>query len=353
LKVATFGSTYISPSSLVADVDIDNYMMVDDPSTITNFFDFGLGYNVPKIDDYDEESVSFLCTRDGTILYQYLYFEEKNMTYLHKWHSRWYEWKKKEDVPKTNFSQYQIDELKELYKTHNSKYDVLFNKLVKSRTNNIADLPATCRNKSKPVTNAAAPAFDEPPNPHVRIIEPAQTTEQLIETTIEVPQEFFTNQNEFVRRKQARLDSKLKEAEEARIHYEEAQRRKEDQALNREARARRRAAMKELRDEMNEVTENGVSELLSIEDKHVKAEDPEEDMINFSNVLAQLEVQSMFLKEDGLRQIRILTRTAIDRGRNHRMAIQRSQGGGVVQKRIQFKSANEASSSSNEAENLS
>ena len=340
LKAATFGSIYISPNEKVDNVSLINYMLVDDVATRTNFFDFGFGYLVPNFEDYDPEYIHYICNQYTTILYEYLKIENTNVVYLHKWHSEWYDvWKKKEEIGLKVFTDYRIEELKNLYREHNAKYDLVFNKLVKSRTNDVEDLPQTCRRPSAAaVENAPAPI--EPLPNAIRYIDVATTVEELIEDEIHVPEDFYNQQDDYIRRKSASLNRKLREAEEAREALDAAELRREDQKSQRDARARRREALKELRTDLVDITENGAVDLLT-RTNTVEAENPEEDMLNVSNILAQLEARSVFLKGDGLKNMRFLTTQAINRGIGRRNQIQRVQGGSKRNKKEQSKEASE------------
>jgi hypothetical protein len=324
-QAATFGSIYISPKEKVDQVSLINYMLVDDVATRTNFFDFGFGHLVPNFEEYDPEVIHYICNQYTTILYEYLKMEDTTLIYLHKWHSEWYDvWKKKEEIPLKVFTDYRMEELKKLYREHNAKYDLVFNKLVKSRTNSVDDLPQTCRRSSAATVDT--PQRLEPIPSAIRYVDVATTVEELIEDEVHVPEDFYTHQDQFVRRKAVALNRKLKEAEEAREDVEAAESKKADQKSQRDARARRRDTLKELRTELVEITENGAVELMT-HTNTVEAEHPEEDMLNFSNILAQLEARSVFLRGDGLKNIRFLTSQAINRGMSHRNQIQRTQGG--------------------------
>jgi hypothetical protein len=340
LKAATFGSIYISPNEKVDNVSLINYMLVDDVATRTNFFDFGFGYLVPNFEDYDPEYIHYICNQYTTILYEYLKIENTNVVYLHKWHSEWYDvWKKKQEIGAKVFTDYRIEELKNLYREHNAKYDLVFNKLVKSRTNDVEDLPQTCRRPSAAaVENAPAPI--EPLPNAIRYVDVATTVEELIEDEIHVPEDFYNQQDDYIRRKSATLNRKLREAEEAREALDAAELRREDQKSQRDARARRREALKELRTDLVDITENGAVDLLT-RTNTVEAENPEEDILNVSNILAQLEARSVFLKGDGLKNMRFLTTQAINRGIGRRNQIQRVQGGSKRNKKEQSKEDSE------------
>jgi hypothetical protein len=325
-KAATFGSIYISPIEKVDHVSLKNYMLVDDVATRTNFFDFGFGYLVPNFEEYDPQYIHYICNQYTTILYEYLKIEDTNVVYLHKWHTEWYNvWKKKEEIKMKVFTDYKIEQLKNLYREHNPKYDLVFNKLIKSRTNDVDDLPQTCnRPSAATVENAQSPL--EPIPEAIRYVDIATTVEELISDEVRVPEDFYKNQDQFIRKKAIVLNKKLKEAEEAREALDKAELKKEDQKSQRDARARRRDALKELRTDLVDLTENGAVDLMTTTNS-VEAETPEEDMLNFSNILAQLESRSVFLKGDGLKNIRFLTSQAINRGIGHRNQIQRIQGG--------------------------
>jgi len=319
-KAATFGSIYISPNEKVDNVSLINYMLVDDVATRTNFFDFGFGYLVPNFEEYDPEYIHYICNQYTTILYEYLKIEDTNVVYLHRWKSGWYDvWKNKEEVHMKVFTDYRIEELKNLYREHNAKYDLVFNKLVKSRTNDVEDLPQTCRRPSAAAVESAPQQLDALPNA-IRYVDVATTVEELIEDEIHVPEDFYTHQDAYIRRKAAALNRKLREAEEAREALEAAEAIKEDQKSQRDARARRRDALKELRTDLVDITQNGAVDLLT-RTETVEAENPEEDILNISNILAQLEARCVFLKGDGLKNMRFLTNQAISRGINLRNQI--------------------------------
>jgi hypothetical protein len=334
-KAATFGSIYIAPKERVDNISIFNYMLIDDVATRTNFFDFGFGYLVPKFEDY-QPYVHYICNQYTTILYEYLKMEDTTLIYLQNWNSGWFVGNNKEDVIKKVIQDYTIEELKNLYREHNKKYNLVFHKLVKSRTNLVDDLPETC---NRPSTAILEPVImpESRPRPTLRPIpiqgpEPvryrdvATTVEELIEDEIHVPESFYDNQDDFIRTKTVDLNSKLKEAEEAREVLESAKLKKESQKSQRDARARRRESLKELRTDLIDLTENGAVELMS-RTNSVEAENPEEDMLNFSNILAQLEARSVFLKGDGVKNIRYLMTQAINRGIGHRNYMIRAQGG--------------------------
>ena len=325
LKVSTFGSIYISPTSKVENIRIQNYMLVDDVATRTNFFEFGFGYLVPNFDEYDEMYIHYICNSYTNILYEYMTIDNTNITYLHKWTSDWLGKKQKEDIGKKVFTQYRVEELKGLYKDHNSKYDLLFNKLLKSRTNDVEDLPDTCR---KPAVNTLSemPEPEEISLENVEIIEPPQTVDEMIKEELRVSADFYNKQDEYVKRKEDVINKKMKDAEETRVKLEDANKRKEDQKAQRDARAKRREALKELRTDLVDVTEHGAMELIN-HTNSVDVSDPEEDMLNFANVLAQLEAKSVFLIGDGLQNIRYLTNQAINRAKNYRNMITRIAGG--------------------------
>jgi hypothetical protein len=70
----------------------------------------------------------------------------------------------------------------------------------------------------------------------------------------------------------------------------------------------------------------------------ILAEEPEQDMLDFSFILGQIEAKAMFLKGDGLVSFRLLTNEAIDRGKRNRGRIPEASsveaaGGGYTQPR--------------------
>jgi len=342
-KVATFGSSYIAPMDRVKDVRIMNYILLDDVVTRTNFFEFGLGFTLPTFEEFTEEDgdSGFVLNHSRKKLYQFMAYNDTNIFYLQKWSTEWLIYEKPEEIRKKNFIEYKIDELKNKYSKHNAKYDLLFNKLLKSHAYAISELDTVEYTRVMEGQAAAVAATDIPvpvapaTRIDVRVVEPVDTVEELVvQGVVRLSDDFYANQRNYVSEesRQARIDRKLREAQEARIALDEAMQRREDQVAQRAARARKRAAIKEVREEMNDISHHAADDILELHhDQNVPiivAEEPEQDMLDFSLIMAQLETKAMFLKGDGLVNLRSLTRSAIDRGKSNRTRLPAAAAGG-------------------------
>jgi hypothetical protein len=358
-KVATFGSIYISPIERVEYIDIMNYMMVDDVVTRTNLFEFGLGFTVPLSDEFEEEDgdIGYLLSGKDERLYQFMIYNESNLMFLEKWSTSWLFVNHKEEVPRKNFIQYKINELKSAFSKHNPKYDLLFNKLLKAHTYSLYDLQFIEHENAANIPEAAPVISAQPIN--VSIIQPEGTVEQLVQGTVTFTPEFYTEEKNYITEKsrRTRINNKLKEAKEAKRAYDEEQERLSLQEEQRNERARRRRgdeiittqvdkgirlrrrnAIKQIQEEINDISHHAADNILELHQKQEKpiilAEEPEQDMLDFSFILGQIEAKAMFLKGDGLVSFRLLTNEAIDRGKRNRGRIPEASsmeaaGGGI------------------------
>jgi hypothetical protein len=308
-------------------------MMLDDVATRTNFFEFGLGYLIPSFENFDDDmgQIGFVYNSKREKLYQYLNYYDSNIVYLQKWNTSWLFYNDAEQIKQTNFLEYSVNELKVLHNTHNSKYDLLFNKLLKLHSHSLFEL----ENIDRIETNIP----EESESLAVEISEPVNTVEELIDGMVTLTPIFFTNERDYIMEepRKKRINNKLKAAKEARIEYEEAVLQKADQNTQRTTRLLSRNANKEIREEINDISHHTATDILELykeQDKPIVfAEDPEENMVDFSLILGQLEAKSMFLKGDGLNNLRALTMDAINRGKINRFRLppieaNRAAGGG-------------------------
>jgi len=350
LKVATFGSIYISPIERVDFIDIMNYMMVDDVVTRTNLFEFGLGFTVPLSDEFEEEDgdTGYLLNGKDERLYQFMIYEDTNLMFLEKWTTSWLFVNEKEEVSRKNFIQYKINELKSAFSKHNPKYDLLFNKLLKAHTYSLYDLQFI-EHENVPVAAAAeVPAAPVGAQINVEIVQPetVETVEELIRGTVTFTPDFYTEERNYVseQARRTRINNKLRESQQAKQAYDEAQQRILEQEEQRNERARRRRgdeiistqvdkgirlrrrnAIKQIQEEINDISHHAADNILALHETQSKpiiaAEEPEQDMLDFSFILGQIEAKAMFLKGEGLTNFRSLTSSAIDRGIKNRVRI--------------------------------
>jgi hypothetical protein len=344
-KVATFGSIYIAPLSRVKNINLVNYMMVDDVVTRTNFFEFGLGFTVPLSEKFDEEDgeLGYIMNKKNERLYQYMIYKDTNVFFLEKWTTSWLLTNHKEEVHKKNFIQYRINELKQAFSKHNPKYDLLFNKLLKNHVASIYKLPFVERENEEEVAVSTTESVEPVTIINITISQPVDTVEELIETAVTFTPDFYEEERNYIseRARKTRIENKLRESQQAKYEYEEAQQRILEQGLARAERARRRRgdevintpvdkgirlrrrnAMKQIQEEINDISHHTADNILELHQTQEKpiiiAEEPEEDMLDFSLILGQIEAKAMFLKGDGLLSFRKLTNDAIDRGKRNR-----------------------------------
>jgi len=350
-KVSTFGSIYIAPFERVRNIQIHNYMMYDDPITRTNFFDFGLGFLMPSFDDDDdgrEKEKGFVYTSKHNRLYHYLKYEDSNIIYLKKWESSWGFWEKEEDINKNNFLQYSVGELKKLLSEHNPKYDLIFNKLLKSRTYSFAELPNNELEDAPEERVEEVP--EEVPIPVAIVVaEPVNTVVDLVENVVTLTPEFYNEERDYISEaaREERINRKLAEIREAkRLYIEEEQRllptldAAEVQArrrsgnsgvppniISRDIRMRNRNARNEMTEEINNLSNHVAQSYLhlhELQDKPIiNAEYPEDGMLDFSIILGQLETKAVFLNEDGLRNLSRLVRDARTRAQQTKRRLER------------------------------
>ena len=318
LKVATFGSLYISPFERVQNINIQNYMMRDDVATRTNFFEFGLGFLVPKFDD-ENAKVGFVYNRKGEKLYHFLNLYDNNIVYLQKWNTSWLFFNDEEEIKKKNFLEYSVSQLRTLHNEHNPKYDLLFNKLLKAHSHSLFELENIDRvDEEKQEQQTETSQID------IEIIEPVNTVEELVEGMVTLTTTFYMNERDYIMEetRKTRINKKLKAAKEARIDYDEAISLVSDQNTQRTTRLLRRNALKEIRQEINDISHHAAEDILDLYKEQNKpltsAEEPEESMLDFSIIMGQLEAKAMFLKGDGLTNLRTLTTDAINRGKSNR-----------------------------------
>jgi transposase len=365
LKAATFGSIYISPPYRVRHINLTNYMLTDDVSTKTNFFNFGLGYLVPTFQDNDLR-IRRVCTDKHVVLYEYLYDDENNVVFIQKWHSEWYDfWKQREKVQHTVFTDYSIDQLKNMFKKNNEKYEVLYNKLLRTRTTNVEELPDTCDAYPRAILpgNAVAPivqppaadvpvavevadapqiAIPIPENIHPVVFDAPDNIIQLIGSEAKAVPNIYDSQDQLVYRDQAIITQELAELARIRQRQEQLQnnlrgRGEAPREINnglRDIRRQRREISTHLNAEIRRLVENGVKELIAGQYTTVDGEFPQENLLNVSNVLAQLAVQSVFLFDQGVGNMKNLVDTAIDIGRGYKEDIRRRQQGGGNKKYV-------------------
>ena len=330
-KAATFGSIYISPIEQIRDIHIQNYMMLDDVSTRTNFFNFGLGFLVPSFENFDNTigETGYINNHKGEKLYHYLTYYDSNIIYLRRWIKSWFIYDIEEETSETNFLQYSVRQLKDMYSVHNSKYDLLFNKLLKAHTHMSSKLPFVERlNEENEENRTDENDISEKVLTNIEIVQPINTLEKLIENTLILPPKFYEEGNEYLLedKRKKRINQKLKNAEEARNKYEKSINDKLNDIEKRDARLARRNAMKDVREEINDISHHTANKILELHTQNsvpiVNAEEPEENMLDFSIIMGQLETKAMYLKGDGLINLRSLTSQAINRGKLNRARIE-------------------------------
>ena len=338
LRVATFGSSYISPLERVSSIEnIVNYILIDDVVTRTNFFDFGLGFNVPSFDDNlftnEDGTIGFITTHQGAKLYEFMQYYETNIVYLQKWEKGWWFSEHPVQVEKKNFTEYGLGELKELYNIHNAKYDLLFNKLLKLHTTNYTELQTIEYINNIENPQVAAVAADVAPvapaiQVNIQVEPPENTVDDLVnQGIVRFDNNFYIDQLNYIQdpRRKTRIDNALRLAQEAREELDDSMLRRGEQNAQRDARAKRRTTIQEVRNEMNEISHHTADSILQLHETQqipvLIAEEPEQDILDFSLIMAQLETKAMFLEGDGLKSLRAITRAAIDRGKANRANI--------------------------------
>ena len=337
LKVATFGSSYLSPIERVSNIEnITNYVLVDDVVTRTNLFDFGLGFVVPSFEDNlftkDDGYLGFIRTTRQAKLYEFMQYYDTNIVYLQKWEKGWWFSENREGIEKKNFTEYEVGELKELYNKHNSKYDLLFNKLLKNQVTNYLELTTIeFTNQSNVANPREAPAVVAVPvvvAVNIEVEAPLTTVDELVnQGIVRFDNNFYRDQLNYIQDppRKTRIDNALRLAQEAREELDESMRRRGEQNAQRDARVKRRTTVQEVRNEMNDISHHTADSILQLhETQHIPvliAEEPEQDILDFSLIMAQLETKAMFLEGDGLKSLRAITRAAIDRGKANRANI--------------------------------
>jgi hypothetical protein len=219
--------------------------------------------------------------------------------------------------------------LKELYNKHNSKYDLLFNKLLKNQVTNYLELTTIeFTNQSNVANPHEAPAVVAVPvvvAVNIEVEAPLTTVDELVnQGIVRFDNNFYRDQLNYIQDppRKTRIDNALRLAQEAREELEESMRRRGEQNAQRDARVKRRATIQEVRNEMNDISHHTADSILQLhETQHIPvliAEEPEQDILDFSLIMAQLETKAMFLEGDGLKSLRAITRAAIDRGKANR-----------------------------------
>jgi len=349
-KVATFGSNYLASQERVKNIDIKNYMLVDDVVTKTNFFEFGFGYIIPSFDNFFEidGEKGYIANKltgsyAGQKLYQFMQYENSNIIYLQRMTGKGWWWAESPEVVRTNFKEYKIEELKELFNTHNNKYDLLFNKLLKYHITDFAKLE-NVQYSFQPVApiavaqNAAAPVVVNPAIQNIRVKPPGNSVDELIENKIVVfNKNFYEKQQDFITQPQQKqkinellqevqtIRREMAKADEALDAAENAEAKKKAQDFSREVRNKKRTALQGLRIELEDISEHTSNDILGLHQIQkvpiIIAKEPEENILDFSLIMAQLETKAMFLEGDGLKNLRVITRDAIDRGKAKRDTI--------------------------------
>ena len=351
-KVATFGSNYIASQERVKNIDIKNYMLVDDVVTKTNFFEFGFGYIIPSFDNFFEidGEKGYIANKltgsyAGQKLYQFMQYENSNIIYLQRMTGKGWWWAETPEVVRTNFKEYKVEELKELFNTHNNKYDLLFNKLLKYHITDFAKLESvqysfqTAAAQMAQVAQAVAvPVAVNPAIQNIRVEPPGNSVDELIQKRIVVfDDNFYLHQRQFVEEQEQRqkIDAALQniqtirremiEADDALDAAENAEEKKKAQDLSRDVRVKKREALQDLRIELEDISEHTANDILELHSNQnvpiILAKEPEENILDFSLIMAQLETKAMFLEGDGLKNLRVITRDAIDRGKAKRDTI--------------------------------
>jgi hypothetical protein len=335
LKVATFGSSYLSPRERVSSIEnITNYILIDDVVTRTNLFDFGLGFNVPSFEDNlftkDDGYIGFIRTTQQAKLYEFMQYYDTNIVYLQKWEKGWWFSEHRVEIEKKNFLEYNVGELKELYNNHNAKYDLLFNKLLKNQITNYLELETIeYTNQPNEIPQAAAAVMAVPVvaaiQANIEVEVPENTVDELVnQGIVRFDNNFYRDQLNYIQDppRKTRIDNALRLAQEAREELEESMRRRGEQNAQRDARVKRRATIQEVRNEMNDISHHTADSILQLHETQripvLIAEEPEQDILDFSLIMAQLETKAMFLEGDGLKSLRAITRAAIDRGKANR-----------------------------------
>jgi hypothetical protein len=263
-------------------------------------------------------------------------------------------------MSKKNFIQYKITELKNAFSRHNSKYDLLFNKLLKAHTHSLYNTPFIERENETAVITPVVPGFVPPQEINIDIIQPedVRTVEdKIVQGNLDYAPA-FTEERDYVMEaaRRTRINNKLRESQQAKQEYdaeqqrillqeqqraERANRRRGDEVIstqvNKGVRLRRRNAIKQIQEEINDISHHTADNILSLHETQnvpiIAAEEPEQDMLDFSMILAQIEAKAMFLKGEGLTNFRLLTTNAIDRGKQNRgripQAAAAAAGGGV------------------------
>ena len=222
--------------------------------------------------------------------------------------------------------------MKELYNNHNAKYDLLFNKLLKNQMTNYLNLETIeYMNQPNEIPQAAVAADVAVPvvaAVNINIVEPRNTVDELVnQGIVRFDNEFYRDQLIYIQepRRKTRIDNALRLAQEAREELDESMRRRGEQNTQRDARVKRRTTIQEVRNEMNDISHHTADSILQLhETQHIPvliAEEPEQDILDFSLIMAQLETKAMFLEGDGLKSLRAITRAAIDRGKANRANI--------------------------------
>ena len=367
LNVATFGSSYLSPRERVSSIEnITNYILIDDVVTQTNLFDFGLGFNVPSFEDNqftkDDGYIGFIRTTQNAKLYEFMQYYDTDIVYLQKWERGWWFSDHRVEIEKKNFLEYEVGELKELYNNHNAKYDLLFNKLLKNQMTNYLNLETIeYMNQPNEIPQAAVAADVAVPvvaAVNINIVEPRNTVDELVnQGIVRFDNEFYRDQLIYIQepRRKTRIDNALRLAQEAREELDESMRRRGEQNTQRDARVKRRTTIQEVRNEMNDISHHTADSILQLHETQdipvLIAEEPEQDILDFSLIMAQLETKAMFLEGDGLKSLRAITRAAIDRGKANRAnipAAAAAAGGGRRRQNVRIQQNEVSSEVSNE-----
>ena len=349
-KVATFGSNYIASQERVKHIDINNYMLVDDVVTKTNFFEFGFGYIIPSFDNFFEIdgekgyiSNKLKGSYAGQKLYQFMQYENSNIIYLQRMTGKGWWWAESPEVVRTNFKEYKVEELKELFNTHNNKYDLLFNKLLKYHITDFADLE-NVQYSFQPVAQVAvtqvapAPVAVNPAIQNIRVEPPGNSVDELIQKRIVAfDDNFYLHQRQFVEEPEQKqkinvalqniqkIRQEIAVADEALTAANNADAKKKAQDISRDVRVKKREALQGLRIELEDISEHTANDILELHSNQnvpiILAKEPEENILDFSLIMAQLETKAMFLEGDGLKNLRVITRDAIDRGKAKRDTI--------------------------------
>jgi hypothetical protein len=208
-----------------------------------------------------------------------------------------------------------------MHNVHNSKYDLLFNKLLKAHSHSLFELPNIDRVEP---TVGTEQGIKEESKIDVEYTQPVDTVEELVEGMVTLTPTFYMKERDYIMEetRKTRINKKLKVAKEARQEYDEAISRVSDQNTQRTTRLIRRNALKEVREEINDISHHTATDILELykeQDKPITiAEGPEENMFDFSIIMGQLEAKAMFLNGDGLLNLRALTADAINRGKANR-----------------------------------